>query len=89
MKFKVVCYNTILHRNVKVSKTKSFNKALQLFMEECEEEELFIDVRLYKGFIKITSCFMGDDHYKELKNLLNNNIQSVKEQYVQTPKVVE
>lgn len=70
MKFKVVCYDTIIHRNKKVFKTTDFKDALKIFLDECEKEEAFIEVQLYKGFVKITSCFMGNDHYKELKELL-------------------
>lgn len=72
MKFKVVCYNTILHRKINVYKTLSFEEALQIFVEECTKEEAFIDVQLYKGFMKITSCFMGNDYYKELKESLKS-----------------
>lgn len=67
LKFRIVCYNTITHQTEKKMKTKDFDTALKLFFYECEKEESFIDVRLYKGFFKITSCFMGTDYYKELK----------------------
>jgi hypothetical protein len=70
LKFKVICYNTITHQTEKTIKTKDFKEALQLFTGECEKEDAFIDVRLYKGFFKITSCFMGNDYYKELKEQL-------------------
>lgn len=72
MLFKVVCYNTITHQKEKTVKTKDFIEAYRIFTDECEKEEAFIDVRLYKGFFKITSCFMGNDYYKEIKERLDS-----------------
>lgn len=70
VKFKIICYHTILHTKTKVYKFKDIKSALEKYIELCDEEKEFIDVRLYKGFTKITSCFMGNDYYKELKELL-------------------
>lgn len=71
MKFKIVCYNTVTHTTEKKVKTKDFKEAIELFIKETSKGEAFIDVRLYKGFVKITSCFMGNDYYQDLKKMLD------------------